>query len=225
MRCLVALLMSGGLLAQSVTLTELPELARARAERQRVEQEEALKPFWADLSLQYNDGNREILDECIPKVAELADAVVPLLLEKLTPSDDSDANRFLADNCARVLELLDPASFSETLVELANGESHVARRHAITLLGYTRSGQAVELLRKLLPEFKSDEDQRRAIESLTRLKAEHVAEQRTIKLVVELRQQGVSFRGIVAELKRRRRRNRAGRPFMLAQVQRILKRG
>jgi len=43
--------------------------------------------------------------------------------------------------------------------------------------------------------------------------------------VVELRQQGVSYRGIVTELNRRRRRNRAGGPFVLAQVQRILKRG
>ena len=55
--------------------------------------------------------------------------------------------------------------------------------------------------------------------------AQNAAEQRTIKLVRELRQQGITYRGIVAELRRRRRVNGAGRPFVLAQVQRILQRG
>jgi len=54
--------------------------------------------------------------------------------------------------------------------------------------------------------------------------AENAAEQRTIAQVIELREQGTTYRGIVAELKRRRRVNRAGRPFVLAQVQRILRR-
>ena len=54
--------------------------------------------------------------------------------------------------------------------------------------------------------------------------AKNVAEQRTVRLVVELRGQGVSFRGVVAELKRRRRGNRVGGPFGLSQVQRILRR-
>ena len=52
----------------------------------------------------------------------------------------------------------------------------------------------------------------------------NAAEQRTIELVKQLRDEGVTFRGIVAELKRRRRVNRAGNPFQLAQVQRILSR-
>lgn len=52
--------------------------------------------------------------------------------------------------------------------------------------------------------------------------AENAAEQRTIKLVHELRGQQFTYRGIVGELQRRRRRNRAGRPFILPQVQRIL---
>jgi len=54
--------------------------------------------------------------------------------------------------------------------------------------------------------------------------AEHKAEQRTIALVLELRAEGVSYRGVVDELKRRRRFNRVGRPFQLAQVQRIIRR-
>ena len=55
--------------------------------------------------------------------------------------------------------------------------------------------------------------------------AENAAEQRTIAIVNELRDQGVTFRGIVVELHRRRRRNRAGGPFILPQVQRILRGG
>jgi len=54
--------------------------------------------------------------------------------------------------------------------------------------------------------------------------ATHTAEQRTVRLVIELREQGTTYRGIVDELKRRRRVNRAGRPFQLAQVQRMLRR-
>ncbi len=52
--------------------------------------------------------------------------------------------------------------------------------------------------------------------------AKDAKEQRTIRLVHDLREQGLSYRQIVAELKRRRRHNRVGGPFVLAQVQRIL---
>ena len=54
--------------------------------------------------------------------------------------------------------------------------------------------------------------------------AQNVAEQRTIALVKKLRNEGVTYRGIVVELKRHRRVNRAGGPFVLAQVQRMLRR-
>ena len=52
--------------------------------------------------------------------------------------------------------------------------------------------------------------------------AEHKAEQRTIALVRRLRSETLSLRQIVAELKRRRRHNRVGRPFQLRAVQRML---
>ena len=54
--------------------------------------------------------------------------------------------------------------------------------------------------------------------------ADSAPEQRTIRLVVELRDQGTTYRAIVDELKRRRRFNRAGGPFVLRQVQRMLAR-
>lgn len=54
--------------------------------------------------------------------------------------------------------------------------------------------------------------------------AEKPSEQRTIRLVRELRAGGMSFRAIVAELARLRRVNRAGNSFTLPAVQRILRR-
>ncbi len=50
------------------------------------------------------------------------------------------------------------------------------------------------------------------------------SEQRTIGLVHRLRSDGMSYRAIVDELKRGRRFNRAGQPFVVSQVQRILSR-
>ncbi len=54
--------------------------------------------------------------------------------------------------------------------------------------------------------------------------AENAAEQRTVELCERLRTEGISFRGVVAELQKRRRRNRAGNYFTLSQVQRMLAR-
>ena len=54
--------------------------------------------------------------------------------------------------------------------------------------------------------------------------AVNVAERRTVNMVLELREQGLSYRGILAELKRRRRVNRAGGPFVIGQIQRMLRR-
>ena len=54
--------------------------------------------------------------------------------------------------------------------------------------------------------------------------AENVAEQRTIRLVHELRDDGLSYRAICTELAKRRRVNRAGGPFRAPQIQKILQR-
>ena len=54
--------------------------------------------------------------------------------------------------------------------------------------------------------------------------AENVAEQRTIAMVLELRDQGLSYRAICTELAKRRRVNRAGGPFHAPAIQRILQR-
>jgi len=140
--------------AQGVSLEDLPDLARARSERQRPAQEAALEPFWADLRLDYG-ANRKYLDEQLPKVVALGDSVVPLLLEKLRPADDSGESRELAANCARVLRSMEPASFLDALLANLDGASKTARVHSIWLLGFTRSQRAARALREGFGSFDS----------------------------------------------------------------------
>lgn len=167
---IAGLCLGAGAPPAQVPLTGLPELARARAERLRPAQERAMQPFWADLTLDYPT-NQEYLDRRIEQVAQLGDSVVPLLLEKLTPADGSASSHNLAANCARVLRHLDPASFTDALVELAYGQNDAARSEAIALLGYTRSPQVGEVLGDLLPRL-SQQDKLRAIAALARLQSQ-----------------------------------------------------
>lgn len=120
--------------AQGVTLRELPALARARSERQRPVQLAKLEPFLPDLRTDYRR-NSEFLDETIRKVAELGDAVVPLLIDFLTPEHlDDSRDRWLAANSARVLEHLEPRAHLGTWIELLDGEHPLGRRHALRLI-------------------------------------------------------------------------------------------
>lgn len=146
-------LQTPGCLTAQVKLRELPEVARGRAERLRPKQIAALEPFWADLSLDYED-NQKFLDERIAAAAELGDSVVPMLLEKLTPMQKSDAAVDLAGNCRRVLERLDPASFVDALAELARGNHGTAKSEAIILLGFADDPQSVAVLSDLLGDAK-----------------------------------------------------------------------
>jgi len=157
-----------GLLHAQVSLTELPQLARARAERARPEQEKALEPFWVDLSLDYRN-NQQFLDPRIAQAAALGDSVVPLLLEKLQPTQGGGAARDLAGNCRRVLEQLDPSSFVEALVELVSGKNDVGRAEAIRLLGHANTSQSVQVLVDLLDRT-TGEERRLAMRSLGQLK-------------------------------------------------------
>ncbi len=152
-----------------VPLAEVAPLARARAERSRPAQQKKLEPYWSDLSLNYRI-NSQHLDTKIPEVAALGDSVVPLLLEKLQPSQAGEAARDLAGNCRRVLERLDPASFLDALVELANGTHDVARSEAIRLLGCAQGPQAITVLVDLLDRT-NGEDKRLVVRSLRLLKA------------------------------------------------------
>lgn len=154
-RFVVPLLLCGLVPAQ-VSLAELPKLARARAERARPEQEKALEPYWADFALDYRQ-NQAVLDRRIAQAAGLGDAIVPLLLERLQPAQGGDQARFTAANCRRVLEKLDPASFFDALVEMANGRAQPGREHAIRLLGHADTPRAGEVLADLFERVADDE--------------------------------------------------------------------
>lgn len=165
---LLPLALAQAALAQ-MPLAELAKLARARAERSRPAQQKALEPFWADLSLDYKV-NQQHLDTKIGEVAALGDSVVPLLLEKLQPSQGGETARNLAGNCRRVLERLDPGSFLDALVELANGNNELGRTEAIRLLGCAQAPQATTLLVDLLDRT-AGEDKRLVVRSLRLQKA------------------------------------------------------
>ena len=152
---------------QGITIHDLPELARARSERQRPAQEAALEPFWPDLRMDY-DRNRELLEERFVTIAKLGDSVVPLLLEKLRPADDGNEARSLAGNCARVLRQLEPASFADALLDYLGGPSKTAQQHSIWLLGFTRSTRAAKGLREVFPRLESS-GRRTAAAALTEL--------------------------------------------------------
>ncbi len=145
---LTTLLVSATSTAQ-ISLRDLPDLARQRADRLRPLQAAALQPFWADLSLDYQT-NSAVLDTSIKKAAKLGDSVVPLLLEKLKPAQGGALSRNLASNCRRVLQQLDPASFVDALAEMARGKNYVAKSESIILLGYADVPQSVTVLNDLL---------------------------------------------------------------------------
>lgn len=139
-----------------VSLTDLPALARSRAERLRPAQEAALQPYWQDLALDYRD-NAQYLDSRIAQVAAIGDGAVPLLLERLQPVAVNAESRVLAANCRRVLERLDPSSFLDALVELARSSNEVARVEAIQLLGRSGSPRASTVLVALLEQPQAGE--------------------------------------------------------------------
>lgn len=167
-RCSLLLLFATALPAQ-VALGELAALARARAERARPAQEKALEPFWEDLKLDYRQSEK-FLDEKFAKIAALGDGIVPLLLEKLSPTSTSEQQLNLASNCRRVLAMLDPGSFVDALAEYANGRNSTARDEAVRLLGYTNAPQATQVLIGLLDRT-SGEERRLVLRSLTRQRA------------------------------------------------------
>ena len=171
---LTTLLVSATSTAQ-ISLRDLPDLARQRADRLRPLQAAALQPFWADLSLDYRT-NSAILDTSIKKAAKLGDSVVPLLLEKLKPVQGGELSRNLASNCRRVLQQLDPASFVDALAEMARGKNYVAKSESIILLGYADVPQAATVLNDLLSSA-AKEQRLPIIRSLRRLRSPKAAPQ------------------------------------------------
>ena len=151
-----------------VSLRDIPQLARDRAERLRPIQIAALEPYWKDLRLDYR-GNQRYLDERFDKVAALGDGVVPILLEKLRPAQASTKALILATNCRRVLERLDPSSFVDALAEMARSRHSVARTEAIQLLGRANVPQSGRVLAELLDQV-TGIDQQLTLRSLRLLR-------------------------------------------------------
>lgn len=164
--------LGAGLRAQ-IPLGDLAQVARLRAEHSRPQQIKALEPFWADLSYDYRQ-NQQFLDQRIAAVAQLGDSIVPLLLEKLQPSQGGANARNLADNCRRVLERFDPGSFVDALAELANGDNAIGRSEAIQLLGLARVPQAGRILTDLVGRT-TGEDQLQVVRSLRLLRVASAA--------------------------------------------------
>ncbi|MHC4814157.1 MAG: hypothetical protein ACYTGW_20135, partial [Planctomycetota bacterium] len=161
---------AAALVAQSgVTLKDVPALAKARADRQRPALEKKLAPHWNDLGRDPVD-DRKTVDNRIAEVVKLGHSVVPLLLEKLEPTNGGPRDRNLAQNCATILAQLDPKNFVEALIDIATGRSYTGQGHAIRLLGMTQSPQAGQVLTKLLKAPRLDRLRRRTlIRALTTL--------------------------------------------------------
>ena len=158
--------LAGAATAQ-VPLADVPALARARAERQRPTQQKALEPFLHDLSLEYRL-NLEIVDRAIMGAASLGDAIAPLLLENMTPKEDTQEARNLAQNSARILKLVDPSGFTDALIEIAGGKSETGRLWALWVLGSSKSPTAGPALQTLVAHLKGRE-LAQAVDSLGQL--------------------------------------------------------
>ena len=151
-----------------VKLADLPELARARAAARRPALEQALAPFLDDLGLEYSS-NKTYLSERLDDVVALGGGIAPLLLERLTPPDDTKKALHRAENSRRVLERLDPASFETALVDLLDGESATARRSAIVLLAQAKTPGAARALGARVATLTPPEHRAMAVEAIAEI--------------------------------------------------------
>ena len=163
--------------AQPVTkLSDVPALAKARAERQRPALEQKLAPYWDALSRDPGE-HGELVRTKIEEVVKLGDSIVPLLLEKVESASGRPADRHLATNCAVVLARLEPKGFTEALINIATGKSYTGQGHAIKLLGMTGSPQAGRVLTEMLDGPRLERKRRRAlIRALAQLRHAPAAE-------------------------------------------------
>lgn len=155
-RCATVLFASiAPLVAQAgARLAELPTLARARNERLRPKVEALLAPFLDALRMDYGTAaNKVYLDKRIDEIAALGDSIVPALLERLTPSDDTPDAQNTAANAARILAKLGPGGFVGALLTLAQDERAQTRVLAITLLGKSAHPEAARYLDAALPKL------------------------------------------------------------------------
>ena len=126
-----------------------------------------LEPYLEALSANYETASATI-EEKILEVAKIGASIIPLLLEKLEPRRESPRSRNLAANCALALGKFEPASFVDSLIEIAQGENYTGIGLAITLLGRSGSERAGVALTQLLDTLDANQS-RKAVRALTRL--------------------------------------------------------
>lgn len=166
---LAAVPMANAAAQAGARLSDLPTLARARNERLRPKVEAALAPYLTDLVMDFGiASNRAYLERRFVEIAALGDSIVPLLLEKLRPTDSTPDDLHIAANSARVLERLGPAGFVQPLIELARGDNSIARGHAIPLLGLSGHAEAARYLESALTTLPKS-NQPAAIRALAQL--------------------------------------------------------
>jgi tetratricopeptide (TPR) repeat protein len=176
-RALLLMLSCTALPAQGVTLRDLPELARARAERQRPAQLARLEPFLADLDTEYLR-NASVLDGTLDRVAALGSDLVPILIEFLTPDSGENRARWRADNASRILVKLEPALYIDTWIDLLDGSNATGRRAALRLLGAAGPDpRTTAALTRIFSVLSEPYDRRRALTVATDLGIHSMARQ------------------------------------------------
>ena len=150
-----------------VTLTELTEIAKARASADRSVVGEMLEPFLESFAK-----NRAVhaveIDRSIAEVHKLGDSVIPLLLDRLEPQKDDKAAQNIATNSQIALNGMELANFADTLIEIVEGDNQTGVRLAIPLLGRTDDPRAGAFLAARLDLF-DPAQHANAIRALTQL--------------------------------------------------------
>ena len=159
---------AAALAQDGLPLHDVAALAKVRAERQLPAQLAALEPYLADLRTDYRR-NGEVLDRVIEKLVALGDAIVPALIEFLSPVGGEPSARFLAENAARVLQRLTPEVQFTTWLELAQGDEPVSRRLGLRLLGAAGDPRAVPVLTRVYSSLADPADRLAALDAAEQL--------------------------------------------------------
>lgn len=154
---LLPALLCAATMAQGVSLSEIPELARKRLEAQRQRVLALLEPYMEDLLLDGNSQeNRRYLEPKLDEIAALGDSVLPILLELLTPDEDTGEKRAMASNCAKILGRMQPARLVPELIVLVRGKDPQGRLHAIDLLGQSDDPRAAKAITDIFANLRGD---------------------------------------------------------------------
>ncbi|MHC5064204.1 MAG: HEAT repeat domain-containing protein [Planctomycetota bacterium] len=169
-------LLCASLGAQGISLAEVPELSRKLLAAQKERMLANLEPYMEDLHL---DGgsveNYRYLDEKFDEIVAMGESVIPILLEYLSPEDESGEKRALASNAARILGRMQPKNFVAELIAITEGRDPIARGHAIDLLGESGDPAAADAIVAIFEKLRGD-PLRRALRALSKLETDAAAQ-------------------------------------------------